>query len=138
MAARKLPVFLYRSHPLGLGVFYGIEELLKSKAFCDKYHLTLGIKGKSVIIQGLGNVGFWAAKFCETAGAKIIGIVEYNSSIYNPDGFNVDDAFNYFRANKSFKDYPKAKEVLTDNYMEIMYKECDILIPAAIENSLTK
>lgn len=103
------------------------------------YKLAPGIKDKTIIVQGLGNVGYWAAKFCEEAGAKLIGIVEYNSAVYNPEGFSVDDAFNYFRTNKSFKDYPKAKEVrLEKDYMEIMYKECDILIPAAIENSITK
>ena len=111
---------------------------MKTPKFYEKYHLSAGIKGKSVVIQGLGNVGYWAAKFFETAGAKIVGIVEYNSSIYNPEGFNVDDAFNYFRSNKSFKDYPKAKEVHMPDFMEVMYKECDILIPAAIENSITK
>jgi glutamate dehydrogenase (NAD(P)+) len=127
-----------RTEATGLGVFYGIQELLKTPKFCERYHMTAGIKGKSVVIQGLGNVGYWAAKFFEAEGAKIIGIVEYNSSIYNPGGFNVDDASNYFRTNKSFKDYPKAKEIFIDNYMEPMYKECDILIPAAIENSITK
>lgn len=92
-----------------------------------------------MIIQGIGNVGYWAAHFFEKAGAKIIGMVEYNSSIYDPDGIQVDDATKYFRDHKSFKDYPKAKEVKLDSEnMEIMYKECDVLIPAAIENSITK
>jgi glutamate dehydrogenase (NAD(P)+) len=92
-----------------------------------------------MVIQGIGNVGYWAAHFFEKAGVKIIGIVEYNSSIYNSNGLQVDDATNYFREHKSFKDYPKAEEVkLETDYMEIMYKECDILIPAAIENTLTK
>jgi len=124
---------------IGLGVFYGISEVLKNEAFCKKYNLTQGFKDKTMIIQGLGNVGYWAAKFCEEGGAKIIGLVEYNSAIYNPEGLSVEEASTYFRTNKSFKDYPKAKEVkLSNDYMEIMYKECDILIPAAIENTITK
>lgn len=84
-------------------------------------------------------MGYWAAKFCEKGEAKVIGLVEYNSSIFNPDGINVDDAAAHFREHKSFKGYPKAKEVkLDEERMEIMYKECDVLIPAAIENSITK
>lgn len=114
-------------------------ELLKNEKFCSKFNLAKGIKGKTIIVQGLGNVGYWATKYCEEGGAKIIGIVEWNSAIYNPDGIVVDEAFNYFRTNKSFKDYPKAKEIKgATDYMDIMYKECDILIPAAIENSITK
>ncbi len=99
----------------------------------------MGLKGKIVIIQGLGNVGYWAAKFFESGGAKIVGLVEWNSAIYNPDGLKVDEATDYFHKNKSFKDYPHAKEVqMGDNRMEVMYKECDIVIPAAIENTITK
>ena len=44
----------------------------------------LGIAGKSVIVQGFGAVGYWAAKFLQQDGAKIVGVVEYNSAIYNP------------------------------------------------------
>jgi len=122
-----------------LGVFYGTEEILKNPKFCEKYKLTPGIKGKTTIVQGLGNVGYWAAHFFEKGGAKIIGLVEYNSSVYNPDGLDVDDVTNYFRANKSLKGYPKAKEVYDQaNCYETMYKEVDILVPAAIENSITK
>ena len=120
-------------------MFYGIEEILKNKKFCDRYKIAPGVKDKTVIIQGIGNVGYWAAKFCEEGGAKIIGLVEYNSAIFNREGINVEDASVYFRTHKSFKDYPKAKEVKMDkDAMDVMYKPCDILIPAAIENTITK
>jgi glutamate dehydrogenase (NAD(P)+) len=109
------------------------------KEFCEKFHFAPGLAGKKVIVQGIGNVGYWAAKFCEEGGAKIIGLIEYNSSIVNLDGLNVDDATNHFRANKSFQGYTKAQEVkLGDQIMDTMYVECDVLIPAAIENSITK
>lgn len=124
---------------IGLGVYYGVEEILSNKDFCAQYHLELGLKGKHVIIQGIGNVGYWAAKFFEAGGATITGLVEWNGAIYNPDGINVDDASDYFKKNKSFKDYTKAKEVKgADDRMDVMYKECDIVIPAAIENTITK
>lgn len=124
---------------LGLGVFYGIQEVLNIPKFCEKFKLSPGVKGKTVIVQGIGNVGYWAAKFFMESEAILIGLVEYNSAIYNPAGINVEEAFQYFRSKGSFKDYPKATEVMSEaNCMEVMYKECDILIPAAIENSVTK
>ncbi len=128
-----------RTEATGLGVYYGINELLKTPAFCTKYGFAAGIKDKKVIVQGMGNVGYWAARFFFEAKAIIIGIVEYNSSIYNPDGINVEEAFQHFRAKGSFKGFPHAKEVYeNESKAEVMYKECDILIPAACENVLTK
>eukprot|EP00826_Nyctotherus_ovalis_P013180 TRINITY_DN13523_c0_g1_i9.p1 TRINITY_DN13523_c0_g1~~TRINITY_DN13523_c0_g1_i9.p1 ORF type:complete len:400 (-),score=154.76 TRINITY_DN13523_c0_g1_i9:131-1330(-) len=129
-----------RTEATGLGVFYGTRVLFENESFCKKYSLTKGIKGKSMIIQGLGNVGYWAAKFFFDAEAKVTGIVEYNSSIYDPKGLNPDDAFKHFRAKGSFAGYPNAAEVYPDanSGIEVMYKECDILIPAAKENVITK
>lgn len=54
------------------------------------------MEGKRVIVHGFGNCGYWAAKFFEMAGAKIISLVGSKSGAYNPNGFNVDDAFNYY------------------------------------------
>ncbi|MDR3737199.1 MAG: Glu/Leu/Phe/Val dehydrogenase [Acidobacteriaceae bacterium] len=127
-----------RTEATGLGVYYGVNELLNTKAFCDKYGFLAGIKGKKVVIQGMGNVGYWAAHFFFEAKATIIGIVEYNSSIYNAEGLDVEEAFKYFRAHGSFKGFPHAKEVYEgkDN-CEPMYKDCDILIPAACEKVIT-
>lgn len=120
-------------------MFYGVQEILSVPKFCELFKISPGIKSKTVIVQGIGKVGYWAAKFCEENGAKIIGVVEYNSSIYNPDGIQVNDATTYFREHNGFKGYSKAKEVKLDNErMEVMYKECDVLIPAAIENTITK
>eukprot|EP00831_Metopus_contortus_P039426 TRINITY_DN308_c0_g1_i8.p1 TRINITY_DN308_c0_g1~~TRINITY_DN308_c0_g1_i8.p1 ORF type:complete len:319 (-),score=59.59 TRINITY_DN308_c0_g1_i8:73-1029(-) len=128
-----------RTEATGLGVFYGINELFNNKAFCEKYKFVPGIKGKTIVIQGLGNVGYWAAKFISEAEALIIGIVEYNSSIFNPKGINVEEAFKYFREKGSYKDFPGATEVFdAEHKMEAFYKECDVLIPAATEKTITK
>lgn len=52
--------------------------------------------GKTFIVQGFGNVGFWASKFLtEWGGARCVGIAEYNSAIYNEEGFNIEDVNNY-------------------------------------------
>eukprot|EP01022_Parablepharisma_sp_SALTPOND_P015494 TRINITY_DN2196_c0_g1_i1.p2 TRINITY_DN2196_c0_g1~~TRINITY_DN2196_c0_g1_i1.p2 ORF type:complete len:526 (-),score=78.85 TRINITY_DN2196_c0_g1_i1:928-2505(-) len=128
-----------RTEATGLGVFYGINELFNNDKFCAKYKFSKGLKDKNVIIQGLGNVGYWAAQFFFEAQAKVIGIIEYNSSIYNIDGLNPDEAFKHFRSKGSFKDFPGAKEFFDNtSKMDVMYKECDILIPAATEKVITK
>ena len=49
-----------------------------------------GLSGKSFIIQGYGNVGYWASKYFVQAGAKLVGVAEYNGSIYDPSGINPD------------------------------------------------
>jgi glutamate dehydrogenase (NAD(P)+) len=127
-----------RTEATGLGVFYGINELLNNMKFCEKYKFTPGISGKKVIIQGLGNVGYWAAKFFYEAKASIIGLVEYNGSIYSPDGINVEEASKHFRAKGSFKGFPNAQFYEADKKMDVFCMECDILIPAAMEKVITK
>jgi len=128
-----------RTEATGLGVYYGINELFKNEKFCKKYKFTQGLEGKRIIIQGLGNVGYWAAKFVWEAKAKIIGIIEYNSCIYHPDGINVEDASKHFKAVGSFKGFTGAKEVFEGkDSTEVMCRECDILIPAATEKVITK
>ena len=128
-----------RTEATGLGVYYGINELFNNDKFCSKHKFTKGLKDKTLVIQGLGNVGYWAAKFFYDAQVKVIGIVEYNSSIYNPAGLNPEEASNYFKTKGSFKDFPGATEVYdAASKMEVMYKECDFLVPAATEKVITK
>ena len=127
-----------RTEATGLGVFYGINELLKNKTFCEKYKFSQGIQGKKVIIQGLGNVGYWAAKFFYEAKATMIGIVEYNGALFNPAGIDVEQAFKHFRSVGSFKGFTGAQVFDTNTRMDVFCMECDILIPAAIEKVITK
>ena len=69
-----------RTEATGLGLYYATRDFLNNESFCAKHKIKPGIAGKTVIIQGFGNVGFWAAKFFEQHGAKVIGIVEYNGA----------------------------------------------------------
>lgn len=127
-----------RPEATGLGVFYGVRELLQHKGFCDQIGLSMGLKNKSVIIQGYGNVGSWAHKFFEEEGARVTGVIEHNSAVYDEAGLNNKELLEHWLAHKTFAKYTKAKQVLTDDHMSVMYKECDILIPAAIEKSINK
>ena len=127
-----------RPEATGLGTFYGVKELMNTPAFVEQYGTTLGLKGKTVIIQGFGNVGSWAHKFFQEEGSLVTGIIEYNSAVYDEKGLDQKDLLEYWLKNKTFIGYKKAQHVYGKDGMEVMYKECDILIPAAIEKSINK
>jgi len=97
-----------------------------------------GVAGKSFIIQGFGAVGYWAAKFLNEEGGKIVGVVEHNSAIYNPSGMNPDDIKNHMTKNGTLKGFPRAQMENIINPMEFMELECDVLIPAAKEKAINR
>lgn len=118
----------------GMGIAHGIQEFLNLSAFTRKYKLAPGLAGKTIILQGLGKVGYWTGKHCVEAGAKIIGIIHRSAAVYDPDGLNFDDVANYCRGEESLRSYKGAKFVFgEEDYINVMYKPCDILISAAVE-----
>ncbi len=127
-----------RTESTGLGVYYNVRELMDTQSFVDKAGLSLGIEGKKFVIQGFGNVGYWAAKFFEKDGGVITTLIEYNSAIHNSKGIDIEDAKAYFVENGTFEGYTKAEEVITENVQEFLKKPCDILVPAATEKSIHK
>ena len=127
-----------RTESTGLGVYYAVRELLATPSFYEKIKVTPGIKDKTFALQGFGNVGYWAGKFFYGDGGKVTTIIEYNSAIHNPEGFDPDDVKKYFQEKGTLEGYPKAKESTSNNPLSFMEKPCDILIPAATEKSLHK
>jgi glutamate dehydrogenase (NAD(P)+) len=122
----------------GLSISHGIQEFLSIDPFCKKYNLTPGLTGKTIILQGLGKIGCWAGKFLAAAGAKIIGVQVRSSAVFSPEGLDIEDVLAYYKANKSLKGYKKAKECLEGQAAEeVFYRPCDILVPAAYENTIT-
>jgi len=77
-----------RTESTGLGVFHVLKTLMHDERFASKAGLNTGLKGKKIIIQGFGNVGFHFAHFCHKEGAKIVGIVERNMGMYSSEGFD--------------------------------------------------
>jgi glutamate dehydrogenase (NAD(P)+) len=124
-----------RTEATGRGVFIGLREAVSVEEDMKILDLTTGMAGKTVIVQGLGNVGYHAALYCEEAGAKVIGIAEYNGGIFDEDGINIDEISKYREANGGFKGFAKGKFV--EDSRELLTYECDILIPAALENQIT-
>ena len=126
-----------RTESTGLGVFYGIREVCNNEALAEKHNFELGVKDKTFIVQGLGNVGFYASKFLIQSGAKLIGVVEWNSAVYNEDGIDPEDLIAYKNKNKTIAGYTRAVSYgANENFMEVMNNKCDILIPAAVERSI--
>jgi glutamate dehydrogenase (NAD(P)+) len=125
-----------RTEATGQGVFFGIREALNQTEDMKERGMTTGIEGKKIIVQGLGNVGFYSAKFCMEAGGLIVGIAEREGGIYNATGLNVDDVFKHRKEHGSILNFPGAKNY--NDSMELLEAECDILIPAALENQITK
>jgi glutamate dehydrogenase (NAD(P)+) len=121
-----------RREATGLGVFYGIREVCSMPDVMQKLGLELGIEGKSVVVQGLGNVGYHAAKFFREGGAKVIAIAEYEGAITNPDGLNEEEVFQHRKKTGSILNFPGATNIT--NSGDALELECDILIPAALEN----
>ena len=121
-----------RREATGLGVFFGIREVCNMKDVMDKLGMKTGVEGKRVVVQGLGNVGYHSAKFFEEAGAKIVGLAEYEGAIFNTDGLNVDEVFEHRLKTQSILNFPGSLNFKTNG--EALEMECDILIPAALEN----
>lgn len=124
-----------RIEATGRGVQYALREFFRHPEDVAEAGLEGGLEGKSIIIQGLGNVGYHAAKFLsEEDGARIIGIVERDGAIMNEAGLNVEDVAQYLRENRGVKGFPGATYVADGG--AVLTHECDILIPAALEGQI--
>ncbi len=121
-----------RKEATGLGVFFGIREVCSMPDIMQKLGLATGVEGKTVIVQGLGNVGYHSAKFFREHGSKIVAIAEYEGAIYSADGLNEEEVFQHRKKTGSILNFPGATNLATSN--EALETACDILIPAALEN----
>jgi glutamate dehydrogenase (NAD(P)+) len=122
-----------RKEATGLGVFYGIREVFNMPEVMNKIGLSIGLAGKTVVIQGLGNVGYHSAKFFREKGkSKVIAIAEYEGAIYHAEGLNEEEVFLHRKSTGSILNFPGATNIA--NSLDALELECDILIPAALEN----
>lgn len=121
-----------RTEATGLGVFYGLREVCNMPEVMNKLGLTIGVEGKRVCVQGLGNVGYHSALFFQKAGAKIVGIAEYEGAIWSDEGFDVDAVVAHRKSNGSILNYKGSTNFAKSS--EALEMDCDILIPAALEN----
>lgn len=125
-----------RNEATGLGVFYGLREACSNTEDMKQLGLEPGMEGKTFVVQGLGNVGYHAAKFCIEGGAVMVGVAEYEGGIYKKDGIDLEKLMAYRKNNNnSMMDFDGATNL--ESREAALELECDILIPAALENQIT-
>jgi len=124
-----------RTEATGRGVFYGIREAVSIEEDMKAIGLNAGLEGKKIIVQGLGNVGYHSAKYLQEGGAIIIGVAEYNGGIYNENGLDIEELLHLKQGSGAITNYSKGKAI--ENANELLEYECDILVPAALENQIT-
>jgi glutamate dehydrogenase (NAD(P)+) len=125
-----------RLEATGRGVFYGLMEACSHEDDMKAIGLSKGLAGKSIVVQGLGNVGYHAALFCQQHGAVITALIEYEGAIANENGLDVEAVRKHRNETGSILDFPGATNLPTrESGLEL---ECDILIPAALENQITE
>lgn len=124
-----------RTEATGRGVVYGVREFFRHSEEKKMAGLEGTLEGKTVIVQGLGNVGYHTAKILESEdGAKIIGIIEHDGALMDRNGLNVETVNTYNKEHGGVKGYPDAQYF--ENGDAILEEECDLLVPAALEGAI--
>lgn len=124
-----------RIEATGRGVYFGTREACDTVEAMKPLGLSRGLSGKRVVVQGLGNVGYHAAKFLQEAGAVLVGLSEYEGAIARPAGLDVDQVMAHRRERKSILGFPGATDLPSSG--AALELDCDILVPAALERVLT-
>ncbi|MCM8789381.1 MAG: Glu/Leu/Phe/Val dehydrogenase, partial [Candidatus Omnitrophica bacterium] len=115
-----------RDAATGRGVYYTLLNYFR--------HKKQSINGKSVIIQGFGNAGRYAAILLESIGFKIAGVSDSKGAIYSQKGIDVKELIKVKMESSSVVNYKEAEKISGE---EVIYKEADVLIPAALESAIT-
>jgi glutamate dehydrogenase (NAD(P)+) len=124
-----------RVEATGKGVQYALQEFFRHPELVAQTGLTDGLSGQRVVVQGLGNVGFHAAKaLTEECGVTITAIIERDGVVSNPDGLNVHDVRQHLVESGGLKDFPAG--TFSADGAAALEMECDILIPAAMESQI--
>ena len=125
-----------RVEATGRGVQYAIREFFRHSEDVKNANMAGTMDGKTCVIQGLGNVGYHAAKFLsEDDGVKITAVIERDGALINDDGINIEDLYQHINSHNTIKNFPGA--IHEEDGIAVLEKECDILIPAALESQIT-
>jgi glutamate dehydrogenase (NAD(P)+) len=126
-----------RVEATGRGVQYALREFFRHPEDVKLAKQSGTLDGKRVIVQGLGNVGYHAAKFLsEEDGCKIIAAIERDGALVDEKGLNIEDITQWMRKHGTIKGYAGATFV--ENGSSLLEADCDILIPAAMEGVIHK
>jgi glutamate dehydrogenase (NAD(P)+) len=126
-----------RVEATGRGVQYGLHAFFDNQDDVRGIGLDGTLEGKRIIVQGLGNVGYHAAKFLEEEdGASIIAIIERDGAILAENGLPVEHVHQYLREQGGLKGFPDAQFV--EDGLPVLEADCDVLIPAALESQISR
>jgi glutamate dehydrogenase (NAD(P)+) len=138
MHVRHTVTAIVTGKPLDLGGSRGRHEATGRGCMivCDKALEKFKLKKSDtrVIIQGFGNVGSMAAKLMHEAGYKIVGVADISGGMYNEKGLDIPRLLDFASRGRYVKDYKEGQAV---DRTEILFLDCDILIPSATENQIT-
>ena len=124
-----------RREATGRGVVYVLQEFFRHPELVQATGLHGGLDGKRIVVQGLGNVGSHFARLVQQEGAVIVGIGESDGTISAPTGLDVNDVLQWREASGSIRNFPDAQTL--DRGGDCLELDCDILVPAALENQIT-
>ncbi|MEM7739926.1 MAG: Glu/Leu/Phe/Val dehydrogenase [Pseudomonadota bacterium] len=124
-----------RVEATGRGVQYATREFFRYDDDVKEAGLEPGLEGKRAVVQGLGNVGYHAAKFLsEEDGVKIVAIAERDGAVLDPRGINVEKLKAHLSETGGVAGYPEGTVI--PDASEALIAECEILVPAAVEGSI--
>ena len=124
-----------RVEATGRGVYYGLREACDDVEDMKALGLARGLDGKRIVVQGLGNVGYHTAKFCQQHGAVIVALAERDGAIVRPEGLDVEAVGRHHQETGTIRNFPGARTLTPSNLA--LELDCDILIPAALESQIT-
>jgi len=126
-----------RREATGRGVVFGLREAFRDPLAMKKTGLKGTLEGKTVAVQGFGNVGYHVAKILhDEDGCKIVAVGEYDGAVINPKGLDIAKLSHWFQEKRSMKGFPGATKFLA-NGADVLMLDVDIIIPAALENQIT-
>jgi len=124
-----------RTEATGRGVFFGVREACDNADDMKLLGLSKGLAGKRFIVQGLGNVGYHAAKFLQEGGGVLVAVAEADGAIHNDKGLDLAAVMTYRKANGGLKGFPNATFIADSR--SALELPCEILVPAALEGQIT-
>ncbi|MFY0615794.1 MAG: glutamate dehydrogenase, partial [Hyphomicrobiaceae bacterium] len=121
-----------RTEATGRGVQYALREFFRNPEDVATANLSGSLEGKKVVVQGLGNVGYHAAKFLEEEdGCIIVGIIERDGALVSDRGLSVEAVKQHVAETGGVKGFPGADYVADGP--SVLEHDCDVLVPAALE-----
>jgi len=124
-----------RTEATGRGVYFALREAVNDAEVMKPLKFKTGLKDKKVVVQGLGNVGYWTAKFIQEGGGILVGLAEREGAIMSDKGLDVDKVLEHRNTTGSILKFPGATDIA--NSSEALELQCDVLVPAALESVIT-